>query len=464
MRTWFSEHKENPYPTSEEKNELAAKTNLKPSQISLWLVNTRRRYRSKRQQKAATSTAHSSGSQLTSQDSPDDNQQAYLRLQRPFNELNPMDRWKVTPIEQEPAARPVILATVATAPQANFDPYVVHYRYQVGHHPNDLQSGTCLSYHDSSFWGDSMASYETGMPSMFSGSSISDSTAFTNSMLNLAQNPYVARDAARRRRRGQHNKIPKPTSKNRLFQCTFCKDCTFATKHDWQRHEKSQHLSLESWTCCLSGGTIGTTNGPACVFCEHPNPDTLHMETHNYSACQEKDFAERTFYRKDHFQQHLRLTHDSKFHSRMEAWKSEVPEVRSRCGFCNATFTTWSARVDHLASHFKCHATMNDWVGDLGFEPHIAALVERATPNVAEVHPKLTMPSMPPPPNPYNNFANISAGGDFDFLQPLPKHAFPFEAIDGTENISFDMDPTADHAALLNLENIDVADWVNHGV
>lgn len=32
----------------------------------------------------------------------------------------------------------------------------------------------------------------------------------------------------------------------RRYQCTFCTD-TFKTKHDWQRHETSMHLSLEQW-------------------------------------------------------------------------------------------------------------------------------------------------------------------------------------------------------------------------
>lgn len=32
----------------------------------------------------------------------------------------------------------------------------------------------------------------------------------------------------------------------RRYQCTFCTDA-FKTKHDWQRHETTMHLSLEQW-------------------------------------------------------------------------------------------------------------------------------------------------------------------------------------------------------------------------
>jgi hypothetical protein len=467
LRTWFHEHKDNPYPTNEEKRELATKTGLKASQIALWLVNTRRRYRSKRQQTSGISTMGQTIS--SSQRLLDDNQEgiiARLHLQKPFQELNPMDRWKVTPMEQEPAALPVILATVAAAPEPNFDPYLVHYRASLGHFPSDLQSGTCLSSHYDSSWARSRASYETGMPSLISGSSISDNTSFSNPMLNYAQSANAARDIPkdRRRRRGNVNKSAKPDSKERLFQCTFCSDCTFATKHDWQRHEKSQHLTLESWTCCLSGGTIQTHHGPACVFCHHLHPDTQHMETHNYSACQEKDPKERTFYRKDHFQQHLRLTHESKFHSRMEAWKAEVPHVLSRCGFCSATFTTWSARADHLAAHFKCRATMKDWVGDWGLEPHIAALVECVIPRPVEAHPQLTMPSMPPPPLPCNAFQNIRMVGDLDHPQLLQKHTIGNDMLRDVQITDFALDPSAVPPGLQDLNNVDVFDWVDFGV
>ncbi|KFZ09350.1 hypothetical protein V501_05603 [Pseudogymnoascus sp. VKM F-4519 (FW-2642)] len=368
LRTWYHEHRENPYPTSEEKDELVNMSGLKRSQISLWLANTRRKNRARANQKQAAGAP---------------------TKQRSFGEMNPLDRWKVTPIELEAVSPPVILAVCEDNQLKLFDPIDEEFDYypsalfgpeQASSKPNNYDAARSITTfsHNDSYFAQSMASYETGLTSTLGGSSLSDQTSFSYSSLKLPYSHISAGD--RRRRRVNPSKPPKPTAKAkaRPFQCTFCPDSTFATKHDWQRHEKSQHLSLETWVCCLSGGIIDSAISPLCAFCDLPNPTKQHLETHNFSACQMKEPSERTFYRKDHFQQHLRLTHECKINARMEAWKSEVGNVRSRCGFCSATFTTWSGRAEHLASHFKCRATMKDWVGDWGFEPHVAALVENA--------------------------------------------------------------------------------------
>lgn len=56
----------------------------------------------------------------------------------------------------------------------------------------------------------------------------------------------------RRRRRGRKQTVRPGASRqslqkeHRRYQCTFCTD-TFKTKHDWQRHERALHLSLDQW-------------------------------------------------------------------------------------------------------------------------------------------------------------------------------------------------------------------------
>jgi hypothetical protein len=389
LRTWYHEHKDNPYPTSEEKDELVARTQLKRSQISLWLANTRRKQRARANQKEMITPPST----------------------QTFETMGPMDRWKVTPIEYEAVSPPVILAACEDNPLLPLDSIEEEFN-----HPSSLfeaeQSTANFSQYDA-YWAQSMASYETGLTSLLGGSSLSGNTSFSYGSHDPSlHSQLTSRD--RRRRRVHPSNPAKPTAKSkpRPFQCTFCPNCTFATKHDWQRHEKSQHLSLEKWICCANGGTFQTPAGPVCAFCDEMNPDTKHLERHNYSACQVKEADERTFYRKDHFQQHLRLTHEAKINPRMEEWKSEVTDVKSRCGFCSANFTSWSARADHLASHFKCRATMSDWVGDGGFELHIAMLIERALPSMVGLNMNPMMhghelgnPKMPafaasqPPPN-----------------------------------------------------------------
>uniref|UniRef100_A0A8H7TQK7 C2H2-type domain-containing protein n=1 Tax=Bionectria ochroleuca TaxID=29856 RepID=A0A8H7TQK7_BIOOC len=167
----------------------------------------------------------------------------------------------------------------------------------------------------------------------------------------------------------------------RIFQCTFC-PASFKKKHDWERHEKSRHLLLESWSCCSKGSVHvnGTTNEVTCVFCGHNDPDSGHIHAHGFTQCVARPVQERTFTRKDHLRQHLRLVHDGcTFHSAMEGWKNEKSEISSRCGFCTKTFDKWKDRVSHIANHFRQGELMSSWVGDWGFEPEVSKLLEHAT-------------------------------------------------------------------------------------
>lgn len=117
-----------------------------------------------------------------------------------------------------------------------------------------------------------------------------------------------------------------------------------------------------------------------CVFCPELSPTADHLESHNFQACHEKTLAERTFYRKDHLRQHLRLMHGVKFDPHMDTWKSTTFTISSKCGFCPSVFNTWQARADHLAAHFRNGADMKTWSGGWGFEPYIERLVENAIP------------------------------------------------------------------------------------
>jgi len=64
----------------------------------------------------------------------------------------------------------------------------------------------------------------------------------------------------------------------------------------------------------------------------------------------------------------------------MESWKAELQFIKSRCGFCGINFDKWQDRIDHIAKEFRNGATLRDWKGCRGFEPHIAAHVTNAMP------------------------------------------------------------------------------------
>ncbi|KAI9847591.1 MAG: hypothetical protein M1837_002165 [Sclerophora amabilis] len=362
LKTWLDKHSVHPYPTDQEKDELKKESGLKRSQISNWLANARRRGKVPQRRGASPSLSSNPGAvDIPATATPSS-----------FQEMNPLQRWQHSPPENEPASVSAIANAVATSDYA-------------GNRDQSSSSSSWSNWRQPSSNGSSFSALRA--PSMSSletmRSSASDSFSFGSAFSNQSQQSFGSiealkkKDQRRRRRRSNQSRQPESHG-SRMFQCTFCV-ARFKTKHDWQRHEKSFHLSLEKWTCAPLGGLIRAPAGEVCVYCNAINPPAGHLETHNYEQCSEKSLADRTFYRKDHLRQHLRLTHSCGFDVSMESWRSAKLNVQSRCGFCGDTFSTWQARVDHLAAHFRGGAEMRDWKGDWGIEPAIQGLLENAT-------------------------------------------------------------------------------------
>ncbi|KAH3994968.1 hypothetical protein HBI56_164030 [Parastagonospora nodorum] len=191
---------------------------------------------------------------------------------------------------------------------------------------------------------------------------------------------------SRRRRANKPRAAPKSKAKpkdtaDRIFKCTFCCD-TFKHKYDWARHEKSLHLNMEEWICTPHGGSVvlPLTGRVHCAYCSALDPTQNHLESHNYSACQGGHTTPRTFRRKDHLVQHLRLVHGLETLPLIDDWKVHSTPVTSRCGFCDARLDSWEERTDHLAAHFRSGKTMWDWKGEHGLDPEIDARVSNAFP------------------------------------------------------------------------------------
>ncbi|UNI19577.1 hypothetical protein JDV02_005755 [Purpureocillium takamizusanense] len=239
-----------------------------------------------------------------------------------------------------------------------------------------------------------------------------------------SSHPRQQHHRRRRRRRRNHTLLPARQStlgrpSRGIFQCTFCVE-EFRTKYDWQRHEKTWHLPLDRWVCTPTGPLAvrrrdhhrrrrasssspsfprGNGNGDGewdeeedeggggdalvCVFCGEEGPDAAHIESHNFLLCNRRGVDERTFYRRDHLMQHLRLVHRVGAGvpgSSFDAWKAAAPPIRSRCGFCGRCLDDWAMRVEHLGEHFKAGSTMRDWVGDWGFDPAVLQTIENSMP------------------------------------------------------------------------------------
>ncbi|KJZ78002.1 hypothetical protein HIM_02639 [Hirsutella minnesotensis 3608] len=397
LKNWLSSHNRHPYPSDEEKEALQRQTGLNKTQITNWLANARRRGKVQPPRSTSPHPAAWAGSI----DIP-------KRRGTPALEtMNPLQRWEHSPPEHEAAsvsaiARAVTASSSSALSSGLNSPYSLNYT-------DDGSSRSLCNQSSTSSLGTSHSSNGSRSSAFSHGS--------RNSWGSFGSAAFSSRSRRRRRRRAgpMHSKETNTalTAPLKTFQCTFCTD-TFRTKHDWQRHEKSLHLSLERWVCAPDGPrAVNPDNGQlSCVYCGVENPDDEHLETHNHSACRERSLGERTFYRKDHLNQHLRLVHNVKFADwSMKQWRVASPEIRSRCGFCGIVMDTWTIRIDHLAEHFKTGYSMADWKGDWGFDGTVLDMVENSIPPYLIHHERLSplpyVANQSPPESPRNAYELI---------------------------------------------------------
>ncbi|OLN85552.1 Homeobox protein 4-like protein 2 [Colletotrichum chlorophyti] len=355
LRQWLSSHSSHPYPSDEEKKMLQLQTGLSKIQITNWLINARRRGKVQNRNRSTSPYSGSNGARPI--DVPARPGTPAPRTSPRYENLNPLERWVDSPPEHEPATASAIARAVASSRATSS---AVEDSFNAALTDEDQPR--------SLYRASSASSVGTSSGGSFASAYSHDSKSSTG-----LPRPNI-RSRIRQRRR------PKRTSlalTRNQYQCTFCTE-TFRTKHDWQRHEKSLHMPLEKWTCSPDGPrAINPENGQSCcVFCGEVEPGQEHIDSHNPTACQE-----RTFNRKDHLKQHLRLVHNAGLLDwSSKLWRITVPDIRSRCGFCAASLDTWSARADHLADHFKMGQDMANWKGDWGFDDVVLDMVENAVP------------------------------------------------------------------------------------
>ncbi|THV76782.1 hypothetical protein D6D28_00824 [Aureobasidium pullulans] len=383
LRNWLDEHQSNPYPTEDEKEQLGRTTGLRVAQINTWLANARRRGKAGLKNKAtmdglpqSTTTSIPPSAAIGIPGSTE------IEINK-WSDMNPLERWKHSPPQNEPAPFNAIADALDRRDLPDF-------AAEESSSPSTLGWQGLGSSRDDSRSSNRRAASVTSLEKSTSNSAAS-SAAWSGSRESWGSYSSFGSSLNGRKERRRRRKVPgttlrKPSNdknakKDRIYQCTFCTD-TFTTKYDWQRHEKTLHLSLEKYICCpLGPETLDPATGKTiCAYCCEPEPSKDHIESHNHRQCLDKGFEGRTFYRKDHLRQHLRLVHESKLLPHMEGWKTNLTNVNSRCGFCNQRFSIWSERNDHLAAHFKNGARMSDWKGCRGLDPPIAALVNSAMP------------------------------------------------------------------------------------
>lgn len=346
LRNWYLSNLDHPYPSEEEKVDLAQQSGLSRSQVVNWFANTRRRHR----MSSTYSASPSRGRQGFAPGSP---MPHYLR-----KNMSPLDRWKHSPPDQEPASATAIQNALAaqSSGQSSVD-------------SDDLVgSGPGSSASNDSLWPSTL--HEASSNSASSCYSFRSREAH---FLSRSGSSSVMEGASTSRPTSSRSRSKKLIA----FQCTFCRQ-SFKKKYDWVRHERSIHLpGLDSWVCALpvtadQSFLVWHMNkeGPQCLFCGQDSPSDEHIQAHEFETCAERPVSERKFTRKDHLWQHLHKFHGCR---KWDGWKPDLSLLQhrqdilqSQCGFCQATMNSWEERTDHVAAHYRSGLTMDQWVGGSG--------------------------------------------------------------------------------------------------
>ncbi|KAF9250227.1 transcriptional regulator family: Homeodomain [Penicillium roqueforti] len=356
LREWFYQNQEYPYPTDEQKNQMAHETGFSQKRISTWFANARRRQKQKIQAAGLASTSRTrSGSPMVTST---------------LSSLTPMERWRASPPEDEPIPEAAIQNAISSGSidsADSIDPLQL-----------DISTMDFFNFDESS---SHLASSVSSIGSKVSETSDSASSAWSyhSSADTGLPFPLLPKQTKLRRTRGRQR-----TAVDHPFQCTFCPQ-SFKKKHDWARHEKSVHFTLDSWVCTPNPHDVQQAferQFSECPFCDVLFPTFAHWEEHEFQVCADKPTQERSFSRKDYLWQHLR-----KFHgctkapvADLEAWRGSTANVESRCGFCGSSLSTWSDRAEHLAGHFKKGARMDQWEGDWGLDASALRVLRNAVP------------------------------------------------------------------------------------
>ncbi|ATY61330.1 homeobox and C2H2 transcription factor, putative [Cordyceps militaris CM01] len=348
---WFASHLDHPYPSEDQKADLASQSGLSRTQVINWFANARRRHRLS----AQSPYNNSSGSaKMFRHGSP--------MPRSALDSMSPMERWRNSPPNDEPASASSIERALNRSPLEASDYFGSYGSGRDG--SASSASGDSGTYRRWSFHRASSTS--------FGGSAHSQQSSGDFRFVPYSANNSVDGDSI-----GNKSPTVGTRRKNTTFQCTFCLQ-SFRKRYDWVRHERSIHLpGLDSWICRVplppdQSFLVWRVNQthPECIFCGAPSPTHDHIQSHEFQTCAERPASERTFTRKDHLWQHLHKFHHCK---KWEGWKPDLAllqhkqdRLQSRCGFCNVTMSSWEERAQHLASHFRRGATMTEWSGGPG--------------------------------------------------------------------------------------------------
>ncbi|KAI1298833.1 hypothetical protein F5Y03DRAFT_258865 [Xylaria venustula] len=157
------------------------------------------------------------------------------------------------------------------------------------------------------------------------------------------------------------------------YHCTFC-GASFSRPFLWKRHEESAHAPQRKWICGSYFESDNCMIYPLkCPLCGKRREQSIAIQDicpHTFDDCWAKPEADRTFFRKDAFGQHLKTVHASTEddlqllrYRNLDDWSHDVDTsgYDLRCHFCGAKNHDWDARCKHILQHFDDGMTMNFW-------------------------------------------------------------------------------------------------------
>ncbi|KAI0193383.1 putative homeobox and C2H2 transcription factor [Xylaria flabelliformis] len=295
LRNWFSAHLDHPYPSDEEKTYLIEQSGLTRTQVIDWFTNARRRNR--------LSSSRAMSRKVFRQGSP---MPTPLLLN-----MSPLERWRHSPPEDEPASAAAIKGALSQDLGINHDLNLTH--------ATELQS-----YHYSTHTTQLTADLSSSAQTSDSAASFYSFSSSNTPSICSARSAESHSDAGTRR----------PGAG--AFSCSVCMR-RFRKNSDLRRHVASIHrIGTTRWVCanpliaeqsnCV--WRVGQTQ-PECTFCGQPSPAEDHFKSHEFESCGKRSVEDRTFFRKDHLWQHLHKFHGCR---KWEGWSIQLELLQQPLG------------------------------------------------------------------------------------------------------------------------------------
>jgi hypothetical protein len=371
----------NPYPCSWELDIIAHQANLDVKKVRNWFNNTRAR---KKDDGESSLMEMDVASILTTTDGKSTHQATSDGIGRSLatklskDSLEALDEALEDDVSQPPQPLAVYLA------QSYQEEAITYPAVQAAIDSSSLCGNG--DYDDA--WSASRQGRRGSVITSAASSEVTAPTTYTVSSSGSRSNvSSFGRDRRRGRRRmawkeSPYNDRPKfngvnsagEPQKDLPFFCTFCPRA-FKTKYEWVRHEDSVHALRTTWICC----DTKNTSIESCPFCGQMHPDDAHMAGHKYQQCRSKPESQRTFYRRDHFVQHIHHVHftNTKHPSVRVGCQTRLMNTEGQnfgckdlalkwrrfgapmkrddpmlhCGMCGKITKDWAERSIHVAEH-----------------------------------------------------------------------------------------------------------------